>query len=57
MNKQLNELKENISKQINKIKKTIQDLKEENNRDVESLKIINLKYKVPYSKYISQSKA
>jgi hypothetical protein len=24
---------------------------------VESLKIINLKYKVPYSKYISQSKA
>jgi hypothetical protein len=37
VNKQLKVLKENTNKHMNKIKKTMQDMKEETNKDVETL--------------------
>jgi predicted nucleic acid-binding Zn-ribbon protein len=38
VNKQLNELKENINKQMNEIKITIQDMKEKINKDMKTPK-------------------
>jgi translation elongation factor EF-Ts len=38
MNKQLKELKENSNKQMNETKRTMQDIKEEINKYIETLK-------------------
>jgi hypothetical protein len=44
MFKNLNEFKENTNEQPNKIRKTMQDMKEEFNKDTEILKKIKLNF-------------